>query len=396
MKSVLILVSLLTILPSVCLAGNTQVPHLINSDTPPHGVKTLDLKELWRAGGEDEEVIFGRIVDVKRGPDGSTYVLDNQLCQVAVFSPEGQHLSYLSREGDGPGELRQPVELAFLSDDILGIGMGFPGKVISLKLDGTPDKTYYPIGEPSEGNIGLLMGMQFFDGVMAACGGRMVFGEDGTGHTDRFLSFCQGDCTATRHLLEKATPLDLTGRQYVEAPDHYVERTWALGPGGMLFVAAERDAYEISVFDKTGKLVQVFGRKYKPRKRTKAEKQQVTPVINFNNSLDTEIVAEDYDPCISRLLYNRDESTVWVQTPQGEEDQTEEILELWDVFSADGKFQHQVIVPLGHEMNDGTIHLVGGNKLIVVKGTSSPFNDSENTEEEMDVEPLEVICYEIR
>ncbi len=385
----------LAVLPGLCFAADAQAPHLIHNDSPAQGVQLMDLQELWRAGGDDEDVIFGRIVDVKRGHGGHTYVLDNQLCQVVVFSPEGEHLHDLSREGDGPGELRQPVELAFLSDDVLGIGMGFPGKVISLKLDGTPDKTFYPIGVPAEGNIGLLMGMQFRDGVMAACGGRMVFGEGGAGHTNRFLSFCQGDCTETRRLLEKSTPLDLTGRKYEEAPDHFVERKWALGPDGMLFVAAKRDAYEISVFDHEGQLVRIFGRKYQPRKRTEAEKQDVRPVINFNNHEDLEIVAEENDPCISRLLYNSDQNTIWVQTPQGAKDQTQEILESWDVFSVEGAYLKQVAIPLGHHMNDGTIHLVGHNKLIVIKGTNSPFGPNANSEE-AELEPLEVICYEIR
>jgi hypothetical protein len=174
--------------PVICSASEVKIPRLINDSGPTQGVTPLALKELWRAGGEDEEVIFGRIVDVNRGKDGSIYVLDNQLCQVVVFSQEGEHLRNLSREGDGPGELRQPMGLAFLADDVLGIGMGFPGKLVALQMDGTPLKTYYPVGEPSDGNVGIMLGIQVVNGVMVACGGRINIGDPEQARTDRFLS----------------------------------------------------------------------------------------------------------------------------------------------------------------------------------------------------------------
>ncbi len=399
MKTVTGIFFILFFIPVLCLADSPPVPRQISGDVSTLGVQSLDLKEIWRAGGEDEDIIFGRIVDVKTGPDGNMYVLDNQLCQVVVISPEGEHLRNLSREGDGPGELRQPVALAFISENILGIGMGYPGKMISLQLDGTPAESFYPIGVPSEGNIGLLMGVQYLDGVLVACGGRMVFGDNGQGHVDRFLSVCNLDCTETQRILEKATPLDLTGQKFVEATDYYIETSWALGAGKLIYAAMERDVYEISVFDTNGKQLKTFGRKYQPRKRTSAEKQAIRPIINVNNNSDMEVIAEDYDECITRILFNHDQETLWVLTAHGNNEKSEEILETWDVFTVDGEFLKQVIIPLGAEMNEGNIYLVGGNKLVVVKGDNSVFNAEENPAEENSeqvVEPLEVICYEMR
>ena len=74
------------------------------SATPPGGIESLALRELWRAGGLDEDVIFGEIEQIVAGPEGNLYVLDSQLCQVMVFGPEGEFLRTLSREGEGPGE----------------------------------------------------------------------------------------------------------------------------------------------------------------------------------------------------------------------------------------------------------------------------------------------------
>ncbi len=99
MKILPLLITILFFLPKVCLATVPIIPRILDNDGPSQGVVPLDLVELWRAGGEDEDVIFGRIVDLKRHANGNVYVLDNQLCQVVVFSPDGEHLEDLSREG---------------------------------------------------------------------------------------------------------------------------------------------------------------------------------------------------------------------------------------------------------------------------------------------------------
>ena len=76
-------------------------PRTIDTDGPAQGIQRLDLQELWRGGGQDENVLFGRITDLKRHPDGTFYVLDTQLCQVVVISHTGELLRDLSRQGDG-------------------------------------------------------------------------------------------------------------------------------------------------------------------------------------------------------------------------------------------------------------------------------------------------------
>ena len=399
MKPLMILITLMTFLALPGLAGENAAPRLIHDDGPALGVKTLDLKELWRVGGEDEDVIFGRITDVKRHPNGEVYILDNQMCQVVVISGDGEHLRDLSRQGDGPGELRQPTGLVLLPDDVLGIGMGFPGKLVTLKLDGTPIDTRYPIGEPVEGNIGVMITIQGVDGVLVASGGRIVFANEGESHTLRFLAVTDYEAGNFNRILERTTPIDPTGNRFVEADNYYIDGSWALGPQGTIYAPMKRDAYEVSVFDKTGKLLCEFGRQNTPRKRTRDDKASVTPLINVTGrSEGSDWDISNHDECVSRILFHHEENTVWVLTPHGSNDQPEGILETWDVFEPLGEYLQQVAIPLGDEMNDGTSYLVGDGKLVVVKGTGSSFDGGDNSEdeEEAEVEPLEVICYEMQ
>lgn len=384
------------VLLSPVIGAAADVPRLMDEDGPSQGVQPLALEEEWRAGGEDEDLIFGRIVDVKRGDDGTVYVMDNQMCRVVMLAADGEYVGDLGREGDGPGELRQPIGVVLMDDQVVGIGTGFPGRLIRLHRDGSPTDSRFPIGEPAEGLIGVMINIQYVDGVLAATGGRLVLDPGGESHANRFLAVCDAECADPHRILEKVTPLDPTGRRYVERDDYYIENRWALAPGGLIYVATERDAYEISVYDQGGALQRVFGRRYEPRKRTREDKDEVGPIIDVAGGIE-ETIAEDHDECVRRVMYDQDEGTVWVLTPHGANDQPEGILETWEVFGADGEYLRQVPIPLGHAMNDGTCYLVGGDRLVVVRGTNSVFdgNNGEDDEEE-EVEPLEVICYRIR
>jgi hypothetical protein len=375
------------------LANAGDVPRTIDDDGPAQGAQPLALRELWRVGGEDEDVIFGRITDLKMHPDGSVYVLDNQLCHVVVISADGEHMRDISREGDGPGELRQPMGLVFLADDVLGVGMGFPAKLVTLRLDGTPIDTHHPVGAP--GNVAVMISLHCVDGVLAASGGSIVFAADGDSHTDRFLSVGDTSLGEFHRILEVATPFDPTGYAFVEANNYYIDRSWTLGSGGRIYAPMKRDAYEISEFDTAGKLVRVFGRRYKPRKRTQAEKSRISPMIDPGTPETTDWTIADHDECVTRIMVNPDDGTIWVLTPHGHEDQPEGILETWDVLAPAGEYLRQVTIPLGHEMNEGTCYLVGNGRMVVVRGTGSAFNARED-DGETEIEPLEVICYEMR
>jgi hypothetical protein len=400
MKALPLLITILALISAVSLAADIAVPRLIDDDGPAQGVTAVDMKELWRAGGEDGDVIFGRISDVVRHPNGEILVLDNQLCQVEVFSPEGEHLRTLSRQGDGPGEVRQPTGLILLPGDLVGIGAGFPAKMVTLELDGTPVATRYPIGEPSDGNIGVMISLDTNGGLLAATGGRLVLEGPDNSYAERFLAVADADGEGFTRILIRNTPIDPTGRTWDEAADYYFDGRWDLGPDGLFYVPMEREKYEISVFDRTGELQFAFGRDQKNRKRNDEDKQQASPIINVTGGRNTgDWDISDHDESITRIMLNPDDGTIWVLTPNGANEQPDGVLETWDIFSGKGEFLQQAAIPLGNEIRDGSCFLVGGNRMVVIRGTGSSFSadpDQETEEEETEVEPLEVICYEVR
>jgi len=63
--------------------------------------------------GELSEVLLGRVEAVEVASDGSMYLLDGLDHQIHCFAPDGQLTWRVGREGEGPGEYRSPVGLAW-------------------------------------------------------------------------------------------------------------------------------------------------------------------------------------------------------------------------------------------------------------------------------------------
>ena len=140
---------------ALALLGTSLLPHaaasageIVTSDGTTHVLNrqpalppvTLQLEELWRAGGEDnaDGLIFGIPVEAVADEAGRVYLADQQLCQVFVFETDGTLAGTLSREGDGPGEVRGPVDLVHLPDGTFGLAEFFPGKITKLTVDDLP------------------------------------------------------------------------------------------------------------------------------------------------------------------------------------------------------------------------------------------------------------------
>ncbi len=60
----------------------------------------------------DSTYMFGSIKDPAYAPDGSIVLLDRALSRIMVYSPDGEFLRQIGREGDGPGEMSLSVMMA--------------------------------------------------------------------------------------------------------------------------------------------------------------------------------------------------------------------------------------------------------------------------------------------
>jgi len=73
---------------------------------------------LGQIEGPEEEV-FSNLIALEVDDEGRIYVLDRDLNQLRIFSPDGEHLRSVGGPGEGPGEFRAANGLEWLPGDSL-------------------------------------------------------------------------------------------------------------------------------------------------------------------------------------------------------------------------------------------------------------------------------------
>ena len=132
----------------------------------PDAPLTLATRDIARVGALEgaEWETFSRISDVGFDAAGNLYVFDPENHRVVVTDSAGNHLRTMGREGDGPGELRQPF----------GFAVGSDGTTVVFDISSQSMVVFGPDGEfvrqvRYEGDYGLPTG-----GLMLRDGGDVI------------------------------------------------------------------------------------------------------------------------------------------------------------------------------------------------------------------------------
>ena len=356
-------------------------------------------KELWRIGGDtdDEDEFFGVISQILSDDAGNVYLLDSQLNEIKVFTPDGEYLRSLGREGEGPGEFRRPSDLFLAPDGNVAVMQRMPGKIVLLSTEGDPVGNY-PLPET--------------DGM------RMFFGGRRAGDDVVLSAATMKRKEAGMDFISSLIRIDATGKETVKYTEREDSRsfntmesdektfgrngqTWTTDFEGRVYTSDDFDNYSINVWGTDGTLERVIEREYDHRMRSKEEKERATPRVRMRGRHgrggEMKFKMSDWDRDIQRI-YPRDDGTLWVLSSHGAFDAKDGTIGTFDIFDAEGRFTNQITLKGdGDFYNDG-FHFVG-DRLFVVKGFRTAAEammggrEGEEEEAEEEPEPMSVICY---
>jgi hypothetical protein len=408
---ILMAAALLITLAGVALADEETidgVTHVRNGAEPRDGVEVLSVDELWRVGGaDDEENIFGLITRVIADEEGMVYLLDTQLSQVNVFTPDGTFSNTLSREGEGPGECRFPVDMLMMPDGTVGLVQAFPGQIICLDKADNPGEIFKPGGDdPTQGGFLSLVDVQS-SGEHLVLGGVMstINQEEGFQIRDHFIRNYATDGTENFSYLNDPKKYEFAHLDIVEAEQYFPQfRKWVLADDGRIFVAEYREDYRINVYGPDGTLIQVIERESKPWVRTDEQKAYVDGILEAQLRqvpFPVERSVSENDEVIANMEL-RPDGELWVLTSRGFRAPPEGMHSVYDVFDADGVYVRQMQMPIeGDGLQDGVI-FAGDDRLMLVKGFTDALislqtqGSGPTLSEDEEPAPMEVICYAIK
>jgi len=377
------------------------VPHVRNGAEPRDGVRTLQLEEIWRRGGaDDEEVLLGIITSVISGPDGNLYVLDAQLMEIKVFSPEGELVRTLGRQGQGPGEFQNAQQITFLpGGESIGVAQTFPGKLVGINLDGTPAGEITLGGDPAAGGFAVLINATL-GGENLVCSGIELKFDQATMSMDRhhFVRSYGADGERRHEYFSKDVHWEFdAGFVLREDESDFVWWRLAVDPQGRVLIGQPRNQYEISVYSEDGELERVFGRQYESWKRTEklmarydammeAQSQQLPP--------GTERVVEEYEQDLWGIRALGD-GTYWVGTSRGMYDPPAGAFCVWDVFSGDGEFVEQVRADIPGKPGTDMLMMTDHGYAVMITGFWDAVLAVMGAGQSDEAEPMEIVCYRV-
>jgi hypothetical protein len=362
---------------------------------------TVKLPELWRVGGdsEDEEDLFGVIVDIDIDATGEVYLLDSQLSEVKVYSKEGEYVRSLGREGEGPGEFRRPVAMFFTDDGKVAVVQMMPGKIVLLGKDGKPAGDF-PLPPAPDGGFQLVQSADARGGNIVLFMGRQKFDQAAMKWSrESFLTAVTPAGKQTATYAKKENVLNMSAPVLDDAAWDTFERRWEVGPDGKVYAATKYTDYEITVYDRTGKVEKVITREYKHLPRTAREKDVMTKAMEFyskqlpNCKISINEMAKDVS-----YFSVRDDGSLWVMPSAGDRNPVKGTLGTFDVFNPEGHFVKTVTLQgQGNPQED--LYVFEKDRVYVVTSFLTAAMSAQGVEgfsaEGEDAEPMSVICYRL-
>ncbi len=351
-------------------AALAETPRRDNPAEPAAGRTTVSLVQEWQLGGEDDEHFFGIVGEVFADDAGNVYLVDNQLSEVQVFDPAGKWLRTLGRRGDGPGEVRNLRTALLMPDGSLGLVQAFPGQVVTVQQDGSPGVSLVPgRTDPTAGGFMALNTARSRGGTLAFSGSRMVRREQTALRTNYLATFAADGATVAE-VVTRDLETTMGSPKVSEADEDFPNDRWAVGPDGLVYVAAARNGYRIDVHAADGRLVRSFGRAYEPVRRTAAEKKEVEDTLQPWRRRGREAMQFDVldtEPDILRLHVMQD-GEVWVLTSRGVRERGAGVMAVYDVFDAQGRFVRQAGLACDGDPRRDALFPVAAGRWVLVRG----------------------------
>jgi hypothetical protein len=407
-RPLLLVLGLLALLPALAAAGEAVtvdgVLHVRNGDAPEQGVETLELEELWRAGGdEDEDVLFGLIARILLDDEGRSYLLDSQLSQVSVFSPEGALLRTLGRAGEGPGEFNQSFDMVLMPDGTLGVAQTFPGKLVKIDLEGNPAGIYQPrLRDATAGGFLALVNCRSAGGHLLLSGIDIDFDQSTLTQTRRYFlkSFDAEGAPVHDFCAREVVWQFQQGYVFREGDIDFVWGRMDVAEDGRVVACVPRNSYELTVYAPDGTIERIIERPYVSWKRderavARADAQLRGQMRQFPP--DTPYEALDTEADVAELTVHPD-GTIWILTSRAVWEPKPGVLFTYDVFDREGDFIKQVdVVGDGSSTADllffapnGNVFRVTGFQEALIAALGGFASDAEE-----EAAPMEVICYRV-
>ncbi|MBD3221224.1 hypothetical protein GF314_08265 [bacterium] len=364
----------------------TADPIVVTCPAEPPEIRSFALAESWRIDGDDDTApLLGLVGDaVVDRTTGEILLLDRQLCRLLVFDAHGGLVGTLGREGEGPGEFRQPRALQLLADGRVAVRTGWPTELVMLARDGTPAGAWSPRTAMSIWKARPTAG-----GWIATGSRRDVERSDATRYCALLsLALFDAEGEVVREYRGGRTEQIQQPRTYDERQGYFAAANWDLTADGRIVVAAARDQYRLEYLDLDGEVVRVVERTFDAYRRTEQDLAQMRDQHRlYINGVRQEMVFHHLptDPVIQRLEA-RPDGTLAVFTCHATRGLPDGVITRYDLHDATGHLTAEVRIHGDCDLEYDRLVLLSDDRAVVLRNYRTASRTAYNMQEEGDPE----------
>ncbi len=256
--------------------------------------ETLELEITGTIGIEvgDSNYVLGAVQQIAHDLSGNILVLDRSACCVRVYSPSGEFIRQISREGSGPGEILNPFSIYVAEDGRILVESPYSGGMHAFTQSGEwlgLVTTFY--SNPPMNTVGAAGSSYVAMRVVVDAN------ESGELEVDAFIGLYEEDEEPVRKYWEAVFPFD---RNDLTAflKKSYMTHVFTADRDGNVFIAElTSEQYLVQGLRADGELFLEIRQDVDRVEKTQQEMdEEETYVISYLRSLGAEGVAMQFSP----------------------------------------------------------------------------------------------------
>ncbi len=348
----------------------------IQCPAEPPTVRRLQLQERWRIEADDPSApVLGYFSPSQvMVHDEIVYMLDGQLCNVLVYSKNGEHLNTFMGEGDGPGEVRDPGQMFLTMDNYIAVQHGYPSKLEFVDLAGVPRG-----GWRLDANAWVMKFQETTQGWFAVYTASIRNNDPGVFSSGFHAALHDQDGQRTLEYFTEESKRNHQDNSSTKEIDEFKPWSSAIVLGHQeIVLSAMRNEYELHWFNIQGDLTRVVTREHPAHQRTKAELDEIRyrsySIVNGDLKFKNQELCAN-DPVIISLNAQADGS-LRVQTSLYEKDLAEGMVCRFEIHEPNGELRERVEIydPTGdYDVAYDQIAILDHGQAIVLRNVRSAY-----------------------
>ncbi|MBA7693533.1 hypothetical protein ES703_102119 [subsurface metagenome] len=313
-----------------------------NPKKPIYRNNVFSLKEDLALGKKErnEEHMFFLLTDMDADSSGNIYVLDSEDVNIKVYDQKGRFLTVISRKGQGPGQLLNPIDIYIDDKDLIYVCDSDNNRISIFNRQGDFVSSIN-FKEYSAGNI---IGINPRGGIILRVDKTSIESSMSFITRSSFINMYSDRFDFKKNLYSISVPIMQHFRKGEKgialSIPYQKELCWTLDSSGNVYIG-ESQTYEIQVFSPLGKHIRRIEKEYEQSKVLKSDiENYVKEQFQFDRkegifwsmTIKQKLRVPEHKPVFEKFFFAEDKLLVL----RSENDNKER--SFFDIFDSKGKY----------------------------------------------------------